>query len=563
MTDVPGEADDVPAGGHSTPPTSPSVGRASALLASGTIVSRILGFAKVIVLAAAVGQVGSAAGDAFGVANQLPSSIYALIAGGVLSAVLVPQIVRAASHDDGGQRYINKIVTLGLTVVLALGLLATLAAPLLVRLYAQGSDTGRGFSPDALALATAFAYWCLPQILFYAIYSLVGEVLNARQAFGAFTWAPVINNLVGITGLAMFIVFFGGAEVNDEVAVWDPTRIAVLAGSATLGVATQALVLTTFWRRAGLRFRPDFRWRGIGLRRTGRIAGWTFGVVMVTQVAAVVHSRVATLASGEGASVLTLQSAWLVFMLPHSVITVSIAIAYFTRMSGHAMSRDLTALRADVASALPTIGVFITFASAVLLVVAFPFARIFEDDFGNVIAMGLVIMAFVIGLVPFSTVYVLQRVFYSLEDTRTPFFIEVARVVVFIGAAGVCALLPVEWIGVGIALATSLACVFQTVVTAVVLRRRLGHLGGRMLLRRQLQYLFAATVSAVVGIGIVVALGGIDPARFGQSSPLAAIVTMAAAGSGMAAVYCGLLLLMRNPELSRALDLVGRRLRRR
>lgn len=563
MTGVPGETDDVPVGGPSPPPTGPSVGRSSALLASGTIVSRILGFARVIVLAAAVGQVGSAAGDAFGVANQLPNSIFALIAGGVLSAVLVPQIVRAASHADGGQRYINKIVTLGVAVVLVLGLVATLAAPLLVQLYAQASTTGRGFSPDALALATAFAYWCLPQILFYAVYSLMGEVLNARQAFGAFTWAPVVNNVIAMAGLAAFILMFGGAGVNSEVGVWDPARIAVLAGSATLGVAAQAIVLTLFWRRSGLRFRPDFHWRGIGLRRTGRIAGWTFGIVLVTQVAAVVQSRVATLASGEGASVLTLQNAWLVFILPHSVIAVSIAIAYFTRMSGHAMAKDIAALRADVASALPTIGVFITFASAVLFVVALPFARIFEADFANVVAMGLVIMAFVVGLVPFSAVYVLQRVFYSLEDTRTPFLIEVARVVVFISAALLCALLPVEWIGVGIALATTLACVFQTVVTAVVLRRRLGHLGGRMLLRRHVQYLFAAIVSGIVGIAIVVALGGLDPAGFGQSGPLPAILTMAVVGSAMAAVYGGLLLLMRNPELTGALDLVGRRLRRR
>lgn len=540
----------------------PGVGRSSALLAVGTIVSRLLGFVRIIVLASAVGVVGSAAGDAFGIANTLPNNIFALVAGGVLGAVLVPQIVRATGHGDGGARYINKIVTLGLVVVVVLGLIATLAAPLLVRLYAQGSDTGRGFSPEALALATAFAYWCLPQILFYAIYSLVGEVLNARHAFGAFTWAPVVNNIVAIAGLAVFIAVFGGADANSEVSVWGLDRIALLAGTATLGVAAQAAVLALFWRRAGLRFRPDFDWKGIGLRRTGRIAGWTFGIVLVTQIAAVVHSRVASLATDSGASIATLQSAWLVFILPHSVITVSIAIAYFTRMSGHAVKRDLTALRADVASALPTIGLFITFATAVLLVVALPFARVFEDDFDDVVAMGLVIMAFVIGLVPFSAVYVLQRVFYSLEDTRTPFLIEVARVIVFIAAALACALLPVEWIAVGIALATTIACVFQTIVTAIVLRRRLGHLGGGLLLRRHVQYLVAAVAAALIGLAIVSVLGGLDPAGFGQSGILPAIVTMAAVGAGMATVYAGGLVLMHNPELGGAIDVIARRFRR-
>ena len=124
------------------------LGRASAMLASGTIVSRILGFIRVVVLAAAIGQASSATADAFGVANQLPNSIYALVAGGVLSAVLVPQIVRAGLHADGGQLFINRIITLGVVIFLAVTLVATLAAPALITLYAQQSiDGGRGFTP--------------------------------------------------------------------------------------------------------------------------------------------------------------------------------------------------------------------------------------------------------------------------------------------------------------------------------------------------------------------------------------------------------------------------------
>ena len=88
------------------------IGRASALLASGTIVSRILGFVKVIVFAQVIGQFGQGA-DAFTLANQLPNTVYVIGAGGVLTAVLVPQIVRSALHHDGGTAYINKLVTMG------------------------------------------------------------------------------------------------------------------------------------------------------------------------------------------------------------------------------------------------------------------------------------------------------------------------------------------------------------------------------------------------------------------------------------------------------------------
>ena len=155
------------------PAESPSgLGRASALLASGTIVSRILGFVRVVVLAAAIGQISSASADAFGAANQLPNNIYALVAGGVLSAVLVPQIVRAGLNEDGGQRFINRIITLGVVIFLGVTVVATLAAPALVTLYVQQSASGgKGFSPEAMSLATTFAYWCLPQIFFYALYS--------------------------------------------------------------------------------------------------------------------------------------------------------------------------------------------------------------------------------------------------------------------------------------------------------------------------------------------------------------------------------------------------------
>ncbi|MFP7761804.1 murein biosynthesis integral membrane protein MurJ [Marisediminicola sp. LYQ85] len=550
--------------GDAPEPARSGLGRASAILASGTLVSRILGFVKVIVLAATIGQVASVPADAFAVGNQLPNNIYALIAGGLLGAILVPQIVRAGLHDDGGQRYINKIVTLGSVSFIVITIGVTLLAPVLVAVYAASdSGGGRGFSDEGIALATAFAYWCLPQVLFYALYSLLGEVLNARKVFGPFTWAPVVNNVVVIGSLVLFQVLFGGASDNSDVGVWDASRIAVLAGTATLGVAAQAFVLVFFWRRAGLSYRPDFQWRGVGLARTGKAAGWVFGMILVTQLAGVVQSQVATLATGEGASSTALANSWLIFMLPHSVIAVSIATAYFTRMSGHATTGDFAGVRADVRSSLTAIGLFITFASIALLVVAFPFARAFESGgFDNVAAMAIVIMAFAIGLVPFSAVFVLQRVFYSLEDTRTPFFIETAKAGVFVAGAFACTRLPVEFIVFGIALVTVLASLVQFVLTFLLLRRHLGPIGGRFLVRRHAQYLVGALVAGAAGAGVLAATGGYTPAGFGQSSLVAAVAVIALAGIVMLAVYAAVLLLMRNPDAAGALSKVTARIRR-
>ncbi len=534
-----------------TPKSAVGLGRASALLASGTLVSRILGFIKAIVITATIGQTGSAAADAFGVANQLPNNVYALVAGGVLSAVLVPQIVRAGLHDDGGQIFINRLLTLGLVVFIAVAALATIAAPLLVSLYAQQShDGGRGFSPDAFALAIAFAYWCLPQVLFYAVYSLLGEVLNARESFGPFTWAPVLNNVVAIAGLVAFMMLFGGASQNSSAGVWTGDKIALLAGSTTLGVAAQAGILGFFWRRIGLRYRPEFRWRGVGLGRAGKAAGWTFFMILSTQLAGIVQTNVASLASSHGASVFTVQNSFLVFMLPHSIVAVSIATPYFTRMAGHASRGNLSAVKADLSSSLRSIGLIIVFASVALIVVSYPFSRFFESKFGNIQAMANVIMAYLLGLAAFSALFVLQRAFYALEDTRTPFFTQCFQSSLFVIGALFCTRLPVEWIGVGIAVVTTVAGTAQTVLAFLLLRRRLGQLDGRRLLARHLQYLAAALVSGVAGYALLLALGGTRAGGFALADRMSALISVAAIGAGMAVVYLGMLVLMRSPELS-------------
>jgi putative peptidoglycan lipid II flippase len=531
-----------------SPATSDGMGRASAILAAGTVVSRVLGFVRAVVLATAIGQV--TAGDAFGVGNQLPNNIYALVAGGVLSAVLVPQIVRAASNDDGGQRFINRVVTLGIVIFAVVTIAATLAAPALVSVYASSSATGRGFTPEGFALATAFAYWCLPQIFFYALYSLLSEVLNARRVFGPFTWAPVLNNLVSVAGLVVFMVLFGVSDQNKQVADWDASKIVLLGATTTLAVAAQALILFAFWRRAGLKYRPDFHWRGVGLGATGRAAGWLFGMVLVTQLAGIVQTRVVSIATGHGPSVLALQNSWLIFMLPHSVIAVSIATVYFTRMSGHAHAGDFAGMRDDLSASLRSIGLLIVFAAVALSVVAYPFARFFTDTgFTDVRGMGNVILAFLPGLILFSTLFVLQRVFYALGDTRTPFFMQCVQSSLFVMGALFCMTLPSEWIGVGVAAVTSIAGSAQAVLAVALVRRRLGGIDGRRVILRHLQYLALSLLAGAIGLSLVAALGGYDPDGFAQSGKLPAIISVAVSGGVMAVIYLGLLAILRNPEL--------------
>jgi len=541
------------------------LGRASALLASGTFVSRILGFVSAAVLAQAIGITGAGA-DTFAIANQLPNNIYAIIAGGLLSAVLVPQIVKAGMHDDGGQRFINRLVTLGLVVFVVAAVVATVAAPLLVRLYARESvDGSRGFSPEEMALATAFAYWCLPQVLFYAIYSLLGEVLNARKIFGPFTWTPVLNNLVAIAGMVVFIVAFGGDPAHTHADTWTPSMIALLAGSATLGIAVQGVGLFFFWRRAGLSYRPDFHWRGVGLGATGKAAGWVFGMIVVTQLAGLVQSYVASSATGDGdAAVRVLGLSWLIFMLPHSIAAVSIATAYFTRMSGHAHDGNIDGVRTDFSSSIRSIGMIMVFSAVGLVVLAYPFSAVFATSFDSTQAMANVVMAYLVGLVPFSILFLIQRTFYSLGDTRTPFFLQVFQSVLFvIGATIVGMTWDKSWIAVGVALVTSLAGSAQAVAAAVMLRRRLGRIDAARILRRHAAFALAALPAAGVGVALLFALGGTTDGGFAVLNRLTAFVSMGLIGGAMALVYIGVLVALRNPELGEIIRPIVRRLRRR
>ncbi len=527
--------------------------RATTVMGAGTVASRALGFIKAIVLAQALGVVASAGADSFAVANQMPNNLYVIVAGGVLSATLVPAIVRSAIHADGGAAYINKLITIALAVLTAAGLVATLLAPVLVRLYATH------WSENQLALATAFAYWCLPQIFFYGLYTLLGEILNARSIFGPSTWAPVANNVVAISGLVAFIALFGADSAGARsVTDWTPGMITLLAGTATAGIAAQALILLAFWSRLNIRFRLDFAWRGVGLRETGKIAGWTFGMIVVTQIAGLVETNVSALASGNGASVFAFQTAWLAFMLPHSIIAVSLATAYFTRMAKHASEGNHDALRADTAAALRRISTLTLWASAGLIAIAIPFARLFTSSFTDSLALAGIIMVLVVGLPAFSALFVILRVFFALGDGRTPFLITLFQAVLVIALVLSCALLPQQYIVLGVGVSLSVAGTAQTVLAAALLRRKLATGVDRSVVRALLRGTVGAVVASLVGLYATYALGGLTASGFPLSGFVPAIVSMIVVGVVVTVVFVGVLAALRSPELSEGWAIIRR-----
>ncbi len=540
-----------------------SVAKSSMLMAGGTMLSRILGFTRSIILAMALGVTTNAA-DAFGVANQLPNNVYAIVAGGVLQSILVPQIIKALAHKDGGKGYVDRLLTFIISVFLIITVVTTLAAPMLVSIYTTG------WTPAQLALATAFAYWCLPQLFFYGLYSILGEVLNARSKFGPYMWAPVLNNIVSLIGLIAYIFIFGSDPTGAQsIESWNSAQIILIAGSATAGVAAQALILFVAWRKIGIKLSLNFKWRGFGLRPALKAASWSLAMVLVTQIGGLVQTVVASSAvsarsnSVAVASVAAAAIAWLVFMLPHSIATVSIATAYFTKMSHHVQENRVDLLKNDLAAGLRTISLISVFSTAAILVLAYPIARVFAGEYPSLVALGNVLIALIVGLLPFSFVFMMQRAFYALEDTRTPFIFTSIQIALHItGSITMSFVVPHEWLVVGLSALTSSTVTIQAAIAYALLRRRIGSLRGQHIFTGTGYFVIAGLVAGLLGYVMLQVIGGVEAGAFAVESVLSAGLASLMVGFVILAIYLVLLKLFRVHEVESALASIRGILRR-
>jgi putative peptidoglycan lipid II flippase len=398
--------------------------RNSAVMASGSVLSRVTGVLRNTALGAALGT--TIVGDAFVLGNSLPGIVYVLVIGGALNAVFVPQLVRRMKDDaDGGKGYTDSLLSLTGVTLIVVTLIAIVAAPLIVSLYATS-----GYDSNQLGLAIAFTRYCLPQILFFGLYAMLSQILNARGSFGMPMYAPVLNNLVAIATYTSFVLVVGTSiastgEITAAQTAW-------LGLGTTLGIVAQALVLVPVLIRAGYRWNFTRKWRGVGLGKSGRLAGWTIALVMATQLGFVVISRLATAANlsatadGDPAGLVTYTNAYLVFMIPHGVVTVSIVTAQLPHLSRQVHAGLTREAGAAIGHTLRLVATVITPLALALIIGAQSISELMFRYGGLTVEMasqiGTVTAIFMIGLLPFTLYFVLQRGWYAREDTRSPFF---------------------------------------------------------------------------------------------------------------------------------------------
>jgi putative peptidoglycan lipid II flippase len=536
--------------------TDASLARSSAVMAAGTVASRLLGFARQALLLGFVGT--GLAADAFDVANTLPNQFYLLLAGGVLNAVLVPQITKAATHDDGGHEFVNRLLTLSFAVIAGAALVVTALAPLLVRLFSQG------WGAPTLSLATAFAVICLPQVFFYGVYTVLGQVLNARNRFAAYMWAPALANIVAIAGLLWFAISF---PRQAPVSAWTPSMIWVLGGSATLGVVIQALFLVVPLRRSGFRYRPTWGLRGSGLGSASRVALWTFAALAVSQLGFVVTSRVLTQANDQltargdlSVGKAAYSGAFLLFMLPHSLITLSLVTALFTRMSRSAHAGRAGEVIQDLGRGLRMPAVLLVPGTVAAVVLGYQAVHVvyFGNSQGQTDAIARIMMAMMLGIVPFGWLYLIQRVYYAYENAKTPFYLQLVVTAVATVVNVMAFFVDPARAGIVVGLGQTLSNLAAAIVGFVLLRRRFGLLRLRTTVRMYVRLLLSSAVAAGVTWPVLRALESVLPAQ-----RWAALVELVVGGGLFLLLALGLAHLLRVEEVGQLLDPVLRRLRRR
>ncbi len=504
------------------------------------MVSRLLGVARNMLLAAAIGSLGVWA-NSFATANQIPNSIYNLIAAGAISSVLVPQVAKAMTSPEHGQRYVNRLLTLTLVMVTAVCALTLLLTPALIALLGSNWD-----SPAQVHLATVLAYWLIPQIIFFTMYSALGEVLNAQSVFMPYAWAPALSNLIALGGIVLFIVFIGadpdGLRTADQ---WGPMEQLLIAGSATAGILAQALVLLAFLRRASIRFRLDFRFQGVGLRATAKLAGWTLLAVVVAQLVLLLTVWAMNRAGARDAGIAAWNLTSLIVVLPHSVLVMSAVTSRFPSMSTQALKGKRAELASEIAHLLRRSGIVICFFTAVMIPLATPAFRVvmFEASPETIATASPVLVAGVIGCVGFSGLFVLNRGFYALSDTRTPAIVQIIEAAIAAIGIGLSFLVDPAYVTWVIALWLSLLLWVEALVTYALLKKRLPELAGQRIVSDTARTLASAAIAGAVAWGTALALGGGDPAGFILSSPLAALAGCVIVAAAAVAVYVPCLIL--------------------
>ena len=489
----PQTADSVAVGEPQAAEGGEKVVRATGSMAIATLISRVTGFIRTVLIGAALGEVVAAS---FNTANTLPNLITEIVLGSVLTALVVPVLVRAEKEDaDHGAAFIRRLFTLTLTLMTVVTLVAVATAPLLTRMMMDEDSKGN------LVQTTSFAYLVLPQIFFYGMFSLFMAILNTKEHFRPGAWAPVANNVVSIAVLVAYMALPGQLNPVAPTSISNP-HVLLLGLGTTAGVVVQCLIMLPALRKLGIDLRPLW---GIDerLKQFGGMALAIVTYVAISQLGYIITTRIAF--NADAAAQFIYQQHWMLLQMPYGIIGVTLLTAIMPRMSRNAADGDDEAVVADL-----TMGTKLTFIALIPIIIfmtalgpdiaraLFAYGS-FSPEAAN--TLGLTISASSFTLIPYALVMLHLRVFYAREEAWTPTFIiaGITGTKVLLSALAPYIAREPSHVVVLLGAANGFGFVAGALIGALLLRRKLGTLRARDVLRTSAW----AAGAAVVGVAVV------------------------------------------------------------
>ena len=425
--------------------------KASSIMALGTIASRVTGLIRNLMLAALLGT--AILGDTYNVANTMPNILYNLLIGGALTAVFVPQIVRSLRDSDQGSAFISRLFSVTVTFLFALTVIGILLSPQLVNIYAPEYAGSKEFD-----ITVTLMRYCLPQIFFLGLFALLGQIANAKDRFGPMMWAPVINNLLAIALFYFLLVSRGDlsvANISSQDLLW-------LGLGTTAGYLAQALILFPVVIKSGVKLSLRFDWANSQIIKSFKLASWSFAYAMISQLSYLVTINIATSAAvksaaegiSTGVGYTPYANAYLILILPHSIITVSIVTALLPKLSNLVIDKKYQAISDSMSLTMRLMGIFIIPAAVLFLFFGEVIAKVlyFGIPTDDANYLGLTLSAFALGLIPVSINLVLLRGLNAFENLKSQVVGNLIMNIISVVLSLVAAFyLEPKWVTVGLA----------------------------------------------------------------------------------------------------------------
>ncbi len=506
--------------------------KSAGMVSLGTLFSRITGLIRLQIIAYIFGY--SPATDAFWLAFTLPNLFRALLAEGALSTAFIPIFSEWYSKkgEEEAWKLANNILNLLVLMVMSVIVMGVILAPF----YMPYLGIGFRKNPSQVGLAIYLSQLMWPFLLFISVAALIMAILNCRGHFASPAFAPVFFNIC-------FIIF--ALLLSNKIGIYSLACGVVAGGSIQLLVQIPALI------KKGFKYRLTFSLQDEGVRRVFKLILPAILGSITLQISVVITRIFASTLPAGGIS--SLQYAMRIIQFPLGLFPIAISTAIFPRFSLLAATNNRDALKATVNMGIRMVFFLLVPSSIGLILLRKELVGLLFQygsfSYRDTLITSEALFYYCFGLFAMGGVMILTRAFYSLQDMLTPFY-------VFVICLGSNVLLNFALIDPlkhkGLALATSLSIMMNMVFLVVLLRRKMGRLGGYSVF---LSFLKTCFVSAVMGGAIYIGKIFLNPGlAVSLHYRLLFIVGTIFFGVG---VFIGLSYLLRSNEL----DLIIRSLR--